>query len=57
MYNVIKGNLPRGVDGQVNIVLNNKNNTIMFKSSDFADKKIENVQDFEYFRLKREVSV
>ena len=26
----------------------------MFKSSDFADKKIQNVQDFEYFRLKRE---
>ena len=54
MYNVIKGNLPRGVDGQVNIVLNNRNNTIMFKSSDFADKKVENVQDFEYFRLKQE---
>ncbi len=54
MYNVIKGNLPRGVDGQVNIVLNNRNNTVMFKSSDFADKKIDNVQDFEYFRIKRE---
>ena len=55
MYNVIKGNLPRGVDGQVNIVLNNKNNTIKFKSSEFtSDKKIENVQDFEYFRLKQE---
>ena len=54
MYNVIKGNLPRGVDGQVNIVLNNRNNTVMFKSSDFADKKIDNVQDFEYFRLKQE---
>ena len=55
MYNVIKGNLPRGVDGQVNIVLNNRNNTIKFKSSEFtSDKKIENVQDFEYFRLKRE---
>ena len=54
MYNVIKGNLPRGVDGQVNIVLNNRNNTIMFKSSDFADKKVQNVQDFEYFRIKRE---
>ena len=54
MYNVIKGNLPRGVDGQVNIVLNNRNNTIKFKSSDFADKEVENVQDFEYFRLKRE---
>ena len=55
MYNVIKGNLPRGVDGQVNIVLNNKNNTIKFKSSEFtSDKKIENVQDFEYFRIKQE---
>ena len=54
MYNVIKCNLPRGVDGQVNIVLNNKNNTVKFKSSDFADKKVENVQDFEYFRIKRE---
>ena len=54
MYNVIKGNLPRGVDGQVNIVLNNRNNTIKFKSSDFADKEVENVQDFEYFRLKQE---
>ena len=55
MYNVIKGNLPRGVDGQVNIVLNNRNNTIKFKSSEFtSDKEIENVQDFEYFRLKRE---
>ena len=54
MYNVIKGNLPRGVDGQVNIVLNNRNNTVMFKSSDFADKKVQNVQDFEYFRIKRE---
>ena len=54
MYNVIKGNLPRGVDGQVNIVLNNRNNTVMFKSSDFADKKVDNVQDFEYFRIKQE---
>jgi hypothetical protein len=55
MYNVIKGNLPRGVDGQVNIVLNNKNNTVKFKSSEFVqDKEIENVQDFEYFRIKRE---
>ena len=54
MYNVIKGNLPRGVDGQINIVLNNRNNTVMFKSSDFADKKVENVQDFEYFRIKQE---
>ena len=55
MYNVIKGNLPRGVDGQVNIVLNNKNNTVKFKSSEFAqDKEIENVQDFEYFKIKRE---
>ena len=55
MYNVIKGNLPRGVDGQVNIVLNNKNNTIKFKSSEFTSyKKIENVQDFEYFRIKQE---
>ena len=55
MYNVIQGNLPRGVDGQVNVVLNNKNNTIKFKGSEFtSDKKIENVQDFEYFRLKRE---
>ena len=26
----------------------------MFKSSDFADKKVENVQDFEYFRIKQE---
>ena len=55
MYNVIKGNLPRGVDGQVNIILNNENNTVKFKSSAFAqDKEIENVQDFEYFRIKRE---
>ena len=44
----------KSVDGQVNIVLNNRNNTVMFKSSDFADKKIDNVQDFEYFRIKRE---
>jgi|ETN02SMinimDraft_4_1059925.scaffolds.fasta_scaffold00395_8 dephospho-CoA kinase len=56
MFEVIYGNLPRGVDGQVNIILNNKNNTIKFADSPHADpdKKIENVLDFEYFRIKHE---
>ena len=56
MFEVIYGNLPRGVDGQVNIILNNKNNTIKFADSPNADpdKKIENVLDFEYFRIKHE---
>ena len=53
MYNVIKGNLLRGVDGQVNIVL-----TIEIIQSCLRvatlQIKIQNVQDFEYFRLKRE---
>lgn len=56
MFDVIKGNVPKGVDGQVNIILNNRDNTIKFSDSPNADpdKKIENILDFEYFRLKQE---
>jgi hypothetical protein len=56
MFDVIKGNIPKGVNGQVNIILNNRDNTIKFSDSPNADpdKKIENILDFEYFRLKQE---
>jgi hypothetical protein len=42
MFDVIKGNIPKGVDGQVNIILNNRDNTIKFADSPNAnpDKKI-----------------
>ena len=58
MSEIVKGNLPRGVDGQVNVILNNRENTIPRLNKDgkvFVGKGGNIVvKDFTYLRLKKE---
>ena len=58
MSEIVKGKLPRGVDGQVNVILNNRENTIPRLNKDgkvFVGKGGNIVvKDFTYLRLKKE---
>ena len=63
MSEIVKGKLPRGVDGQVNVILNNRENTIPRLNKDgkvFVGKGQNGkggsivVKDFTYLRLKKE---
>lgn len=58
MSEIVKGKLPRGVDGQVNVILNNRENTIPRLNKDgkvFVGKGGSIVvKDFTYLRLKKE---
>lgn len=58
MSDIIKGQLPRGVDGEVRVILNNRSNTIPF--TDESGKPIKGsgsgkmvVKDFTYVTLKK----
>ena len=58
MSNIIKGKLPRGVDGEVRVILNNRRNTIPFTDKDGnvikgsgSGKMV--VKDFTYVTLKK----
>jgi len=59
MYEVIKGKIPRGLDGGVRVILNNRNNTIPWLDPD-TNKKMRTkqgdiiVKDFTYLTLKKE---
>ena len=59
MYEVIKGKIPRGLDGGVRVILNNRNNTIPWLDPD-TGKAIKTkqgdiiVKDFTYLTLKKE---
>jgi len=58
MTDIIKGKLPRGVDGEVRVILNNRENTIPY--TDASGKPIKGsgsgnivVKDFTYVTLKK----
>ena len=59
MYDVIKGKIPRGLNGGVRVILNNRNNTIPYVDPD-TSKPMQTkqgdiiVKDFTYLTLKKE---
>ena len=57
MSDIIKGKLPRGVDGSVNVILNNRDQTIPFKDKDGKPIKTASgnivIKDFTYVTLKK----
>jgi len=59
MYDVIKGKLPKGLNGGVRVILNNRDNTIVWTDPD-TKKPMETsqgdiiVKDFTYLTLKKE---
>ena len=59
MYDVIKGKIPRGLNGGVRVILNNRNNTIPYVDPD-TSKPMKTkqgdiiVKDFTYLTLKKE---
>jgi len=58
MSEIIKGKLPRGVNGAVNVILNNRENTIPWTDKDGNPIKTSAgnivVKDFTYINLKKE---
>ena len=59
MYEVIKGKLPRGLNGSVRVILNNRDNTIPYVDPD-TKKPMKTsqgditIKDFTYLTLKKE---
>ena len=59
MYDVIKGKLPKGLNGSVRVILNNRDNTIPYVDPD-TKKPIKTsqgnilVKDFTYLTIKKE---
>lgn len=57
MYELVTGKLPKGVDGSVHVILNNKENTIFYKNPDgsvYRDSKGRTViKDFSYLTVKK----
>ena len=59
MFQMVKSGTPRGVDGAVNVILNNRENTIPYldpkTGKPYKDRKGEIVvKDFTYLNLKKE---
>ena len=57
MYDVIKGKLPRGLNGGVRVVLNNRENTIPYldpKTNKSVKTKTKKKKDFTYLTFKKE---
>jgi hypothetical protein len=59
MFSMVKSGTPRGVDGAVNVILNNRENTIPYLDAKtgkpYKDRKGEIVvKDFTYLNLKKE---
>lgn len=58
MSTIIKGKLPRGINGAVNVILNNRENTIPWTDKDGKPIKTSAggivVKDFTYVNLKKE---
>lgn len=57
MSEIIKGKLPRGVNGEVRVILNNRDQTIPFKGEDGKPIKTSSgkivIKDFTYVTLKK----
>lgn len=56
MNKILKGKIPNGVDGDINVVLNNRENTVVFVNDDGTPIKRKGnfiVKDFKYIRVKK----
>lgn len=57
MYDLVRGKIPKGVNGAIHVVLNNKENTILYKNPDgsnYRDSKGRTViKDFTYITVKK----
>jgi hypothetical protein len=58
MHQIVSGSIPRGVDGKVAVILNNRENTIPFLDKDGKPVKTKSgeivVKDFTYVTIKKE---
>lgn len=52
MYDIIKGSIPRGVDGKIAVILNNRENTVFFDTPNSKGEKV--IKDFTYLTIKQE---
>lgn len=52
MYQIVTGTIPRGVDGKVAVILNNRENTIFFDRPNSQGEKV--IKDFTYLTIKKE---
>jgi hypothetical protein len=55
MYKVIMGEVPRGLNGRISVILNNRELTILYPQSGNvpSGKKVLNVKDFTYIDVKK----
>lgn len=58
MHQIVTGSIPRGLDGKVAVILNNRENTIPFLGKDGKPLKTQSgeliVKDFTYLTVKKE---
>lgn len=52
MYQIVSGSIPRGINGKVAVILNNRENTIFFDSPNSKGDKV--IKDFTYLTVKKE---
>lgn len=52
MYQIVSGSIPRGIDGKVAVILNNRENTIFFDRPNSKGDKV--IKDFTYITIKKE---
>ena len=52
MYQIVTGSIPRGIDGKVAVILNNRENTVFFDRPNSKGEKV--IKDFTYLTIKQE---
>ena len=52
MYQIVSGSIPRGINGKVAVILNNRENTIFFDRPNSKGEKV--IKDFTYLTVKKE---
>jgi len=52
MYQIVTGSIPRGINGKVAVILNNRENTVFFDRPNSKGEKV--IKDFTYLTIKQE---
>jgi hypothetical protein len=52
MYQIVTGSIPRGINGKVAVILNNRENTVFFDRPNSQGEKV--IKDFTYLTIKKE---
>lgn len=52
MYQIVSGSIPKGINGKVAVILNNRENTIFFDRPNSKGEKV--IKDFTYLTVKKE---